>query len=634
MNTLLRAGAMAVLNLLVVGLAVGASPASAATCQPGTPPPTNAYPGTIVTAANFESGSITAEGFDAPVTGGTGTASVSSAQQHSGRCSVYLHVTTGATSLANFSAPLPSGSDEVYTDGWFNITRAGLAGNDVPYFRFFNGSTRMLDVFRSNDNGALVLRVTSPTQAGVFSYQTLAPTVPLGTWHHLVVHVVANGASSTAEVWFDGQLLYASQVATAFNAVTRVQLGAEHLQQSGDSYIDDVVIKAGKAGASASQRPGTFAPVSPTRVLDTRNSSPIGANSAVSFQVAGVNGIPAKVSAVVFNLTVTQPRSLGFITAYASGAARPNASNLNFSAGQTVPNLVTVPVGANGKVTLFNSSAGSAQLIADVTGYYVTGTPATAGSFKSLSPARLLDTRNSGAVGANSTVSFQVAGANGIPASVAAVVFNLTVTQAKSLGFVTAYASGTTRPNASNLNFSAGQTVPNLVTVPVGSDGKVTLFNSSSGTSQLIADVAGYYLPGTPTATGAFKAVGPTRILDTRNTKPVAADSAVSVQVAGANGVPTGALAAVFNLTVTSSKSFGFITAYPNGSARPNASNLNFSDRTDRAEPGLGGARLGWKGGAVQPVLRILPARRRPRGVLPPLEARTNSCLAVPGHGW
>ncbi|MGY3317662.1 hypothetical protein [Arthrobacter sp. TE12232] len=578
MNTLLRAGVMAALNVLVLGLVVGASPASAVTCQPGTPAPTNQYPGKTVVAANFESGSITAEGFGTPVTGGTGTADVSSAQHHSGLCSAYLHVTTDPTSLANFSAPLPSGSDEVYTDGWFNITRAGLVGNDVPYFRFFNGSTRMLDVFRSNDNGDLVLRVTSPTQAGVFSYQTLSPNVQLGTWHHLVMHVVANGGSSTVEAWFDDLPLYSSKtVATGFSAVTRIQLGAEHLEQSGDSYIDDVVIKAGTAGATIPQLPGTYTPVSPTRVLDTRNSSAVGANSAVSFQVAGVNGIPAKVSAVVFNLTVTQPRSVGFITAYASGAARPNASNLNFSAGQTVPNLVTVPVGADGKVALFNSSSGSSQLIADVTGYYVTGTPATGGSFKSLSPARLLDTRNSSAVGANSAVSFQVAGANGIPASVAAVVFNLTVTQAKSLGFVTAYASGAARPNASNLNFSAGQTVPNLVTVPVGSDGKVTLFNSSSGTSQLIADVAGYYLPGTPTATGAFKAVGPTRILDTRNTEPVAANTAVSVQVAGANGVTTGALAAVFNLTVTSPTSFGFITAYPNGSGLPNASNLNFS---------------------------------------------------------
>ncbi|WP_208748491.1 hypothetical protein, partial [Arthrobacter sp. PM3] len=475
MKTLLRAGVMAALNVVVLnvvvlaGLTVGAGPASAATCQPGAPQPTNQFPGKTVIAANFESGSITGEGFDPPDTAGTGTADVSSAQRHAGRCSAHLHVTTDAGSLANFSAPLPSGSSEVYTDGWFNITKAGVTGNDVPYFRFFNGSTRMLDVFRNNGSGDLVLRVTSPTQSGQFSYQTLAPNVPLGSWHHIVVHVVANGGSSTVEVWYEDRQVYSStKVGTGFSSVTRVQLGAEHRRQAGDSYIDDVVIKAGKAGQSAPQRPGTFTPIAPTRVLDTRNSAPVRADSSVSFQVAGVNGIPAKVSAVVFNLTVTQPRSLGFITAYASGTARPNASNLNFSAGQTVPNLVTVPVGADGKVALFNRSSGSSQLIADVTGYYVTGTPATAGAFKSLQPARLLDTRNSAAVRADSAVSFQVAGANGIPASVAAVVFNLTVTQPKSLGFITAYASGKARPNASNLNFSAGQTVPNLVTVPVG----------------------------------------------------------------------------------------------------------------------------------------------------------------------
>ena len=579
MIRLQKAGVIAALNLLVVaGLAAGAGPAAAAppTCQPGAPQPTNQYPGTTIVATNFESGSLTASGFTAPFTAGTGTAAVSSAAQHSGRCSANVHVTTAAGSVANFSAPLPAGSNNVYADGWFNITKEGVAGNNVPYFRFFNGATRFVDVYRSNGGaGPLWLRVAAPD--GTLRYTPMKVNVPLGTWHHLVTHVVANGSSSTVEVWFDGKLLYSSKlVATRFTAVTKMQLGAEHRRQAGDSFIDDVVIKAGKA---AGQAAGTFSPVSPIRVLDTRNSSPVAADSAVSFQVAGVNGIPARVSAVVFNLTVTQPRSVGFITAYASGAARPNASNLNFSAGQTVPNLVTVPVGANGRVTLFNRSSGASQLIADVTGYYVTGAPSTPGAFKSISPARLLDTRNSTAVAADSPVSFQVAGVNGIPASVAAVVFNLTVTQARSFGFVTAYASGATRPNASNLNYSTGQTVPNLVTVPVGANGRVTLFNRSSGTAQLIADVAGYYLPGTPTATGAFKAVGPVRVLDTRNASPAATDSAVSFQVAGARGVPAGARAAVFNLTVTSPRSFGFVTAYPSGSPLPNASNLNFSAR-------------------------------------------------------
>ena len=158
-------------------------------------------------------------------------------------------MTTDAGSLANFSAPLPAGSDEVYTDGWFNVTKAGATGNDVPYFRFFNGSTRMLDVFRNNGSGDLVLRVTSPTQPATSPTRRRPPNVPLGTWHHLVVHVVANGGSSTVEAWLDGQRVYSSkQVATGFSTVSRIQLGAEHRRQAGDSYIDDVVIKARKAG--------------------------------------------------------------------------------------------------------------------------------------------------------------------------------------------------------------------------------------------------------------------------------------------------------------------------------------------------------------------------------------------------
>ncbi|MCA4133050.1 fibronectin type III domain-containing protein [Arthrobacter sp. M4] len=323
---------------------------------------------------------------------------------------------------------------------------------------------------------------------------------------------------------------------------------------------------------------GSLIAVSPSRLLDTRASAAVGADSTVSFQVGGVNGVPADVSAVVFNLTVTEAKSFGFVTAYASGTARPNASNVNFAEGQTVPNSVTVPVGADGKVTLFNRSSGSVQLIADVSGYYLPGTPTAPGTFQGIGPSRLLDTRASAAVGADSTVSFQVGGVNGVPADVSAVVFNLTVTEAKSFGFVTAYASGTARPNASNVNFAEGQTVPNSVTVPVGADGKVTLFNRSSGSVQLIADVSGYYLPGTPTAPGTFQGIGPSRLLDTRASAAVGADSTVSFLVGGVNGVPADVSAVVFNLTVTEAKSFGFVTAYASGTARPNASNVNFAE--------------------------------------------------------
>ena len=93
------------------------------------------------------------------------------------------------------------------------------------------------------------------------------------------------------------------------------------------------------------------------------------------------------------NVTVTGPSTGGFITVYPSGSSQPTASNLNFSAGQTIPNLVTVKLGAGGKIKLSNNSAGTVQLIADVAGYYLAGAATVPGAFVSVDPSRLLDTR-------------------------------------------------------------------------------------------------------------------------------------------------------------------------------------------------------------------------------------------------
>jgi hypothetical protein len=124
--------------------------------------------------------------------------------------------------------------------------------------------------------------------------------------------------------------------------------------------------------------------------------------------------------------------------------------------------------------------------------------PIAAGGLTPLTPARLLDTRNgtggtTGPVAAGATVSLTVLGVGGVPASnVGAVVLNVTVTQPKEGGYITVFPAGSTRPTTSNLNFTAGETVPNLVVATVGTDGKVELYNGSGATVQLIADVSGW----------------------------------------------------------------------------------------------------------------------------------------------
>jgi hypothetical protein len=286
------------------------------------------------------------------------------------------------------------------------------------------------------------------------------------------------------------------------------------------------------------------------------------------------------VSAVVLNVTVTQTTSSGYLTVSPSGAARPVVSNLNWSAGATIPNAVTVKVGSGGKIDLFQSGPGSAQVIVDVAGYYIGGTVTVAGGFTSVVPARILDSRTTGgSFGAGENRDLSVLGVGTVPAgNVSAVVLNVTVTDTTGNGYLTVYPSGTGRPTASNLNWTPGVTIPNLVTVKVGGNGKVALFQSGPGTAQVVVDVAGYYLGGTPSLPGTFVALSPARVLDTRASSPVPASGDLSLAILGKGGIPaSGVSAVVINTTVTDTRGAGYLTVYPGTSPLPTASNLNWS---------------------------------------------------------
>jgi YVTN family beta-propeller protein len=264
----------------------------------------------------------------------------------------------------------------------------------------------------------------------------------------------------------------------------------------------NVNLVADLAGYYSNDTGSSFTAAGPVRVLDTRNgtggrSGPVGAGKTISLQVAGVDGVPTSgVSAVVLNVTAVGPTASDYVTVYPGGQARPLASNLNFAAGQTIPNLVVVPVGPDGTIDFYND-AGNVNLVADLAGYF--STSATGSSFLTGGPVRVLDTRNgtgghSGPVGAGTTISLQMTGTHGIPATgVSAVVLNVTAVGPTASSYVTIYPGGQARPLASNLNFATGQTIPNLVVVPVGRDGTIDFYNDA-GNVNLVADLAGYYV--------------------------------------------------------------------------------------------------------------------------------------------
>jgi hypothetical protein len=191
-------------------------------------------------------------------------------------------------------------------------------------------------------------------------------------------------------------------------------------------------------------------------------------------------------------------------------------------------------------------------------------------------------------------------GSFGVPASATAVVLNVTVVNPTAPGWVTAYPTGAVVPVASNINYVGGEVVPNLVEVGIGTNGDVSFFSESK--SDLVVDVEGYTAPSAVggARAGLYTALpSPVRICDTRAANPsnltqapvnqcngaanrgetLAAATSLTVGVAGGNPsvIPSGATAAVLNVTVANPLAPGFLTVFPEDTSRPAAtSNVNY----------------------------------------------------------
>jgi hypothetical protein len=235
---------------------------------------------------------------------------------------------------------------------------------------------------------------------------------------------------------------------------------------------------------------------------------PVAGSGTIDVQVLGRGSVPASgVGSVALNVTAANPRSGGYVTVFPTGQPRPTASNLNFLAGQAVPNMVIVAVGAGGRVSLFNGGTGTTDLIVDVLGWFPTGP-----SFTGLAPARLMDSR-AGAptidgrfsggtkAGEATTLNLAVAGRGGVPFGAGAVALNITVANPNHAGYLTIHPQGASRPTASNLNFAAGQTVANMVLVPLGGNGQISIYLADGelpnefldATADVIVDVLGWF---------------------------------------------------------------------------------------------------------------------------------------------
>ncbi|GHF83324.1 hypothetical protein GCM10017566_66730 [Amycolatopsis bartoniae] len=332
----------------------------------------------------------------------------------------------------------------------------------------------------------------------------------------LNVTIVNPTASSFLTLYPDGStrpittnLNFTAGQTTANMAIVPVSTANGTVAVYNKNGTTDLLVDVAGYYTPAAAGASTYDTVASTRILDTRNGTgetngtpaPVGVGATLPVTVEGVAGVPTTgVTAVVLNLTSAGSTLGSFLTAYPDGTTRPSTSSLDFAAGETAANLVIVPLPANTtQIDIYNRN-GTTDVVADLFGYYTSGTGAT---FVPVSPTRMLDTRTAGTGGidaplsANTPLKLQITGVDGVPAdsssvTVTAVVLHLTVVNPTDASFLTAYPDGTGRPITSNLNFSSGQLISNLVIASVGPDGAVDVVNKF-GTTDLVVDISGYY---------------------------------------------------------------------------------------------------------------------------------------------
>jgi hypothetical protein len=251
----------------------------------------------------------------------------------------------------------------------------------------------------------------------------------------------------------------------------------------------------------ASTEPLGFVPnIPPIRAIDTRNSTRLAGGRILRVSLAGM--VAGDARAAVIDLAAVNPTGAGYLTAWSCDEAMPPTSNLNYLRGATRASHALVTLAADASICVFTMV--DTDVLVDVTGSYSTAPSAL--RFHPQAPTRIYDSRVSGgrwSVGETRRIA--------VPASAAAVAINLTITEPSAPGFVTVFPCQAALPLVSNLNYSAGQVVANLVQTGV-SDGTICVH--SRARADIVIDLQGTY---DANADGLrYQAVAPTRLADTR----------------------------------------------------------------------------------------------------------------------
>ncbi|MCB1001278.1 MAG: fibronectin type III domain-containing protein [Acidimicrobiales bacterium] len=467
-------------------------------------------------------------------------------------------------------------------DGTYDIALAGLTG----------GTTYPVELKATNVIG----RSLSATLALVVSSQPPAPPAPPAT-PEIRVEVPAGGGKSAGEQPVDlgiadlrpgtgvtvtlGDLVVGEGTTDGNGDVdvdvtlpTNLAPGTHVLKVRGTGpdgepfeRTESLFVDWSGAIAPAPPTAGGYTPITPRRVLDTREAPGTAVPARTEHRVVLPQGLlPSDVTGISFNLTVAEPARSGYLTAHVCGSAIPSAASLNYAAGETTANLVESSIRAGQDLCVFTMS--EAHVVVDVTGFH---SESSTQLLEARAPVRLVDTRLTTALAADSTMVVPVIGDGRAPAGTSSAYLDIAVTSPEGAGFITVFPCGEERPWASTLNFVGGELASNSAIAKIGTDGAVCVYTTTA--TDLVVDLTATF---SSSGTGRFSGYVPGRLSDTRLDTKIDAFQTIELTVVGDGANPAGTQAVALNIGVDAPERAGFLTVWPCAEPRPWTSALDY----------------------------------------------------------
>ncbi len=324
--------------------------------------------------------------------------------------------------------------------------------------------------------------------------------------YSLNITVLPYGRLGYLTIWPAGQAQ--PNISTINSSDGRIKADAAIVQAGTNSAVSvhvsdtsNILIDIDGYFTAASDATLAFYPLTPCRVVDTRNTNGelggpfLQGNEERDFPVQHSSCIPQGVTAAAysFNFTaVPHPtgQRLGYLSVWPVGEQQPVVSTLNNPTGTIVANAAIVPAGTDGAIAVYPNN--DTDLLIDIDGYFAA--PGTGGlSLYPTAACRVFDTRNNNGLPFSGELTVNVVNSICAPPSTAqAYVFNATVVPPGALGYLTLWPDGQNQPLVSTLNATDGAITSNMAIVPTN-NGSIDAY--ASALTQLILDISSYFAP-------------------------------------------------------------------------------------------------------------------------------------------